>query len=248
VLTDAAGEIEIEVPRDREGTFDPVIVKKRQRRLSDADEVVLSLYAKGLTTGEISAHFADVYGASVSKDTVSRITERVIEEMQAWSARPLEAVYAAVFIDAFLHTPPGKQMVDLLPTLSPEVHRILEHEAPASQYSTISAEVLLTYGSRSSQYFKDISHTLATTLPHARALAIPRASHNTANIAPVRLTDPLLGFFTGARARRGLNAVTVVWDSGGTFRPSPCRHPSARHRGIWGCAASPERLVAAGGR
>jgi putative transposase len=100
VLTDAAGEIEIEVPRDRDGTFEPVIVAKRQRRLSDVDEVVLSLYAKGLTTGEISAHFADVYGASVSKDTVSRITERVIEEMQTWSTRPLEAVYAAVFIDA----------------------------------------------------------------------------------------------------------------------------------------------------
>ena len=79
------------MPRDRDGTFDPVIVKKRQRRLSDVDAVVLSLYAKGLTTGEISAHFAEVYGASVSKDTVSRITDRVIEEMQAWWARPLES-------------------------------------------------------------------------------------------------------------------------------------------------------------
>ena len=62
----------------------------------------MSLYAKGLTTGEISAHFAQIYGASVSKDTVSRITDRVIEEMQSWSARPLEAVYAAVFIDAIM--------------------------------------------------------------------------------------------------------------------------------------------------
>jgi putative transposase len=102
VLTDAAGEVDIEVPRDRDGSFEPVIVKKRQRRLSDVDAVVLSLYAKGLTTGEISAHFAEVYGASVSKDTVSRITDRVIEEMQAWWARPLEAVYAAVFIDAIM--------------------------------------------------------------------------------------------------------------------------------------------------
>lgn len=84
------------------GTFEPVIVKKRQRRLSDVDEVVLSLYAKGLTTGEISAHFAEVYDASVSKDTVSRITDRVIEEMQSWSARPLERVYAAIFIDAIM--------------------------------------------------------------------------------------------------------------------------------------------------
>jgi transposase-like protein len=102
VLTDAAGEVDIEVPRDRKGSFEPVIVKKRQRRLSDVDAVVLSLYAKGLTTGEISAHFAEVYDASVSKDTVTRITDRVIEEMQAWWARPLEAVYAAVFIDAIM--------------------------------------------------------------------------------------------------------------------------------------------------
>ena len=64
--------------------------------------MVLSLYAKGLTTGEISAHFADVYGASVSKDTISRITDRVLEEMQSWSTRPLEGVYAAVFIDAIM--------------------------------------------------------------------------------------------------------------------------------------------------
>jgi transposase-like protein len=100
VVTDAVGPVQIEVPRDRDGTFTPVIVAKRQRRLSDVDTVVLSLYAKGLTTGEISAHFAEVYGASVSKDTVSRITDAVLADMQAWSSRPLLAVYAAVFIDA----------------------------------------------------------------------------------------------------------------------------------------------------
>ncbi|NHA70354.1 IS256 family transposase [Phycicoccus sp. CMS6Z-2] len=100
VLTDAAGEVTIEVPRDRAGSFEPVIVKKRQRRLNDVDAVAISLYAKGLTTGEISAHFAEVYGASVSKDTVSRITDKVLEEMQAWVSRPLQGVYAAIFIDA----------------------------------------------------------------------------------------------------------------------------------------------------
>src|SRR5215471_4388564 len=77
VISDAAGEVRIDVPRDREGTFEPQIVKKRQRRLTDADEIVLSLYAKGLTTGEISAHFAEIYGASISRETVSRITEKV---------------------------------------------------------------------------------------------------------------------------------------------------------------------------
>lgn len=102
VLTDAAGEVDVDVPRDREGTFAPVIVKKRQRRLTEVDQIVLSLYAKGLTTGEISAHFAEIYGASVSKDTVSRITDKVIEEMHTWWARPLERVYAAIFIDAIM--------------------------------------------------------------------------------------------------------------------------------------------------
>jgi len=102
VLTEASGPVEIEVPRDRAGTFEPQIVKKRQRRLEGVDQVVLSLYAKGLTTGEISAHFAEIYGASVSKETISRITDRVLEEMQEWATRPLNAVYAAVFVDAIV--------------------------------------------------------------------------------------------------------------------------------------------------
>jgi transposase-like protein len=102
VLTEASGQVEIGVPRDRAGTFEPQIVKKRQRRLNGVDEIVLSLYAKGLTTGEISAHFAEIYGASVSRETISRITDKVIEEMNDWQVRPLDEVYAAVFIDAIV--------------------------------------------------------------------------------------------------------------------------------------------------
>src|SRR5258707_11264559 len=102
VLTDTTGAVEIDVPRDRAATFEPQIVRKRQRRLSGVDEVVLSLYAKGLTTGEISAHFAEIYGASVSKETISRITDKVIEEMNDWAVRPLDETYAAIFIDAIV--------------------------------------------------------------------------------------------------------------------------------------------------
>ena len=80
VLTEATGQVPIEVPRDRAGTFEPQIVKKRQRRLTGVDEIVLSLYAKGLTTGEICAHFAEIYGASVSKETISRITDKVVDQ------------------------------------------------------------------------------------------------------------------------------------------------------------------------
>ena len=94
------GPVEIEVPRDRDGTFEPKIVKKRQRRLDGVDELVISLAAKGLTTGEIAAHFAEVYGAEVSRDTISQITDRVLEEMAGWQSRPLDRVYPVVFIDA----------------------------------------------------------------------------------------------------------------------------------------------------
>lgn len=100
VLTEHAGPVEINVPRDRDSTFDPQIVKKCQRRLEGVDTIVLSLTSKGLTTGEVSAHFAEVYGTSVSKDTVSRVTDRVMAEMAEWMARPLEPIYAAVFVDA----------------------------------------------------------------------------------------------------------------------------------------------------
>jgi transposase-like protein len=101
VLTEI-GPVQIEVPRDRAGTFEPVIVPKRKRRLNGVDALVCSLSAKGLTHGEISAHFAEVYGASVSKETVSRITDRVMESMSDWQNRPLDAVYPVIFIDAIV--------------------------------------------------------------------------------------------------------------------------------------------------
>ena len=101
VLTEI-GPVEIEVPRDRDGSFEPKIVRKRQRRLDGIDEIVLSLTARGLTTGEVAAHFAEVYGAKVSKDTISRITDKVIEEMTEWQNRPLDRVYTVLFIDAIV--------------------------------------------------------------------------------------------------------------------------------------------------
>ncbi|MGW2354185.1 IS256 family transposase [Actinacidiphila glaucinigra] len=99
VLTDV-GPVEVRVPRDVAGTFEPRIVKKRQRRLSGVDEMVLSLSAKGLTHGEVSAHLAEVYGAEVSKATITTITDKVMEGMAEWSNRPLDRVYPVLFVDA----------------------------------------------------------------------------------------------------------------------------------------------------
>jgi putative transposase len=99
VLTDV-GPVELAVPRDRDGSFEPTIVRKRQRRLSGVEDMVLSLSAKGLTTGEISAHLAEVYGAEVSRQTISTITDKVIDGMAEWQNRPLDQVYPVVFLDA----------------------------------------------------------------------------------------------------------------------------------------------------
>jgi transposase-like protein len=89
VLTDI-GPVELEVPRDRAGTFEPVIVPKRRRRLNGVDALVCSLSAKGLTHGEICAHLREIYGAEISKESISRITDRVLEGMTAWQNRPLD--------------------------------------------------------------------------------------------------------------------------------------------------------------
>jgi putative transposase len=98
VLTEA-GPVEIAVPRDREASFEPTIVKKRQRRLTGVDDLVISLSAKGLTHGEIAAHLAEIYGAEVSKQTISTITDRVMDGMAEWQNRPVDPVYPVIFID-----------------------------------------------------------------------------------------------------------------------------------------------------
>lgn len=93
-------EVEIEVPRDREGSFEPALVPKGQRRLPGFDEKVLALYARGMTTREIQGHMEEVYGVEVSPTLISTVTDAVLDEVRAWQARPLEAVYPIVFLDA----------------------------------------------------------------------------------------------------------------------------------------------------
>jgi len=98
VLTDV-GPVQIEVPRDRDGSFEPRIVRKRQRRLSGVEDLVVSLVAKGLTTGEVQAHLAEIYGAEVSRQTISTITDKVLDGLAEWQNRPLDPVYAVLFVD-----------------------------------------------------------------------------------------------------------------------------------------------------
>ena len=89
-VTTEIGDVELRVPRDRNSTFDPKTVRKGQRRLDGLGGNVISLYAKGLTTGDIQAHLAEIYGTEVSKDTISRITDQVLDDLLAWQNRPLD--------------------------------------------------------------------------------------------------------------------------------------------------------------
>jgi len=95
-----SGPVEIQVPRDREGSFEPKLVKKHQRRLEGFDEKVIALYARGMTTRDIQQHLRELYGTDVSPELISRATEGVMDEFRAWQSRPLEAVYPIVYLDA----------------------------------------------------------------------------------------------------------------------------------------------------
>ena len=101
-VTTEVGPVEVQMPRDRNATFDPKLVPKGERRLDGLSAQVISLYAKGLTTGEIRAHLEDIYKTSISKDTISRITDAIVADMEAWQTRPLEPIYAVVLIDAIV--------------------------------------------------------------------------------------------------------------------------------------------------
>jgi putative transposase len=101
-VTTEVGKVELRVPRDRDGSFDPQTVRKGQRRLDGLSGNVISLYAKGMTTGDIQAHLADVYDTDISRDTISRITDAVIEDLLAWQNRPLDAIYPVILIDAIV--------------------------------------------------------------------------------------------------------------------------------------------------
>jgi putative transposase len=96
------GEAVIEVPRDRNGTFEPKIVGKHQRRFAGFDDKILSMYARGMTTREIQGHLEEIYGVEVSPSLISEVTDAVIEEVKAWQTRPLETLYPIVYLDALM--------------------------------------------------------------------------------------------------------------------------------------------------
>lgn len=100
-LRTSFGDVEVSVPRDRQGEFEPQLLKKNQTSISqDIEEKILSMYAKGMTTSDIEIHIRDIYGVEVSDTTVSRITDKILPIAKEWQQRPLESIYTVVFMDA----------------------------------------------------------------------------------------------------------------------------------------------------
>jgi len=99
VLTDA-GALRIDVPRDREGTFEPQLIGKHERRFTGFDDKIIAMYARGMTVREIQGFLAQMYAVDVSPDLISRVTDAVMSEVTAWQSRPLESMYPVVFFDA----------------------------------------------------------------------------------------------------------------------------------------------------
>src|SRR5213592_549301 len=96
------GPVRIETPRDRKGSFEPQIIRKGQRRFEGFDEKILALYARGLSTRDIEAHLAEIYGVKVGRDLISRVTDAVLDDVREWQQRPLDDVYPVVFLDALV--------------------------------------------------------------------------------------------------------------------------------------------------
>jgi len=101
-LATEQGPVRIETPRDRKGSFEPRIIRKGQRRFEGFDEKILALYSRGLSTRDIEAHLAEIYGVKVGRDLISRVTDAVLEDVREWQQRPLDDVYPVIFLDALV--------------------------------------------------------------------------------------------------------------------------------------------------
>ena len=101
-VTTELGNIDIAVPRDRDGSFDPQTVPKHKRRLDGFNSSVISLFARAMTTGEIAGHLADIYDTTISRETISKITDAVVDDLNDWAARPLDPIYPVIVIDAIV--------------------------------------------------------------------------------------------------------------------------------------------------
>jgi putative transposase len=186
------GPVEIQVPRDREGTFEPKLVKKHQRRLEGFDEKVIALYARGMTQRDIQQHLRELYGTDVSPDLISRATEGVMDEFRAWQTRPLEPVYPVVYLDAlFVSVRDGGQVTKrafyvALGVRVDGTRDVLGLWVAGSEGSKFWLTILTELQSRGVQDVLFICADGLTGLPQAIEAAFPKAVHQTCVVHLIR--------------------------------------------------------------
>ena len=186
------GPVEIQVPRDREGTFEPKLVKKHQRRLEGFDEKVIALYARGMTTRDIQQHLRELYGTDVSPELISRATEGVLEEFRAWQTRPLEAVYPIVYLDAlFVSVRDGGQVTKrafyvALGVRVDGTRDVLGLWVAASEGSKFWLSILTELKNRGVHDILFICADGLSGLPQAIDAAFPKAVHQTCVVHLIR--------------------------------------------------------------
>lgn len=194
------GPVEIQVPRDREGTFEPKLVKKHQRRLEGFDEKVIALYARGMTQRDIQQHLRELYGTDVSPDLISRATEGVMDEFRAWQTRPLEPVYPVVYLDAlFVSVRDGGQVTKrafyvALGVRVDGTRDVLGLWVAGSEGSKFWLTILTELQSRGVQDVLFICADGLTGLPQAIEAAFPKAVHQTCVVHLIRSALRFVGW------------------------------------------------------
>ncbi len=192
VVQTESGPVEIHVPRDREGSFEPQLVKKHQRRLEGFDEKVIALYARGMTTRDIQQHLRELYGTDVSPELISRATEGVLEEFRAWQSRPLEAVYPIVYLDAlFVSVRDGGQVQKrafyvALGVRVDGTRDVLGLWVAASEGSKFWLTILTELKHRGVHDILFVCADGLTGLPQAVEAAFPKAVHQTCVVHLIR--------------------------------------------------------------
>jgi len=186
------GPVEIQVPRDREGTFEPKLIKKHQRRLEGFDEKVIALYARGMTTRDIQQHLQELYGTDVSPELISRATDGVMDEFRAWQTRPLEPVYPVIYLDAlFVSVRDSGQVAKrafyvALGVRVDGTRDVLGLWVAGSEGSKFWLSILTELKSRGVHDVLFICADGLTGLPQAIEAAFPKAVHQTCVVHLIR--------------------------------------------------------------
>ena len=172
-ITTETGQVEVQMPRDRQGTFEPATIPKHVRRLDGLSGNVISLYAKGMTTGDIQTHLAEIYGTDISRETISKITDQIAEDMLAWQHRPLDSVYAVLLIDCIVVKIRGSQVANRPVYVAIGVNMDGERDVLG-----------LWVGPSGRQAVGDDAHRAAQPRPHRRVDRLLRWAQGPAGIDP----------------------------------------------------------------